>query len=143
LAGTFKVLAFSSKALSVVSWSKHQKGINMYRTTVVTLPSAVGSDGAVHEWLVCNETEWREALDLEVDYLDDRATYMWHTVNDVTVENGQVTVYYTVEYDAYYGCRDMDFSDEDERVVVGRVANGAVVFQTYVQPQQMAPDEEF
>ncbi|OFU98045.1 MULTISPECIES: hypothetical protein [Stenotrophomonas] len=114
----------------------------MYRATSVVIPAGITTDDQVREWLAENVEDWEAALDLEVEYVDDRAVYQWHQIDDIDVVGGQVRVQYTVEYDAYYGCKDMDSSGEDERDITGQWRDGEVVFQTFVQPERSVPDDE-
>lgn len=58
------------------------------------------------------------------------------------MENGQISVQYTVEYDLYYGWKDIDGAGEDCRDIDGEVVDGRIVFTTFVQPESLAPDEE-
>ncbi|WP_152908696.1 hypothetical protein [Stenotrophomonas maltophilia] len=114
----------------------------MYRHTTVPVPPTVTTDEALAAWLTENTDEWDEALDLDVEYLDDRAFYQEHQIVEIVVVDGKVRVEYSVEYDAYYGCKDMDLSDWDDRDITGQWSNGQVVFTTFVQPMQGVPDDE-
>ena len=114
----------------------------MYRYTTVPVPLTVTTDEALVTWLKENADEWDEALDLDVEYLDDRAFYQGHQVDEIVVADGRVHVQYMVEYDAYYGCKDMDMSGWEDRDITGQWGDGQVVFTTYVQPEQGVPDDE-
>lgn len=114
----------------------------MYRYTVRDLPAHVRSDEEVRDWLGEEPDAWREALDLEVWQLDPRNNYVHHEVLQIDVQDGRISVQYDVDFYAYFGCRDIDGSGQDQREIRGRVDNGRVVFETYVQPDQLAPDEE-
>ncbi|WP_251477733.1 hypothetical protein [Stenotrophomonas lactitubi] len=114
----------------------------MYRQTVVALPAAVTEDEDVREWLEENAERWSHALDLEVLHIDPRTNLIGHDIDLVTVDDGQVNVQYTVEYYIYYGCRDIDGGGYDHRDISGEVVNGTIVFQTFEQPEPLAPDEE-
>ena len=114
----------------------------MYRSTVVDLPPEVRTDEALKQWLENGPEAWRGALDLEVNYLDPIASLMRHKVDQISVSEGSVDVQYTVDYFVYSGCRDIDGSGQDCREISGEVAGGKVIFQTFVQPERMAPNEE-
>ncbi len=114
----------------------------MYRKTPVSLPPSIRTDQGIAAWLAANPDEWEEALDLEVGYVDDRATYEGHQIDDIRVSDGHVFIQYTVEYDAYYGCKDMDSAGEDERDISGDLVDGTLIFETFVPPARQAPDDE-
>lgn len=114
----------------------------MYRETEIDVPPSVLGDQETAAWLREYSTDWEHALDLQVHYLDDRATYLWHHVYEVTVRGGDVNVHYGVEYEAYYGCDDANVSDEDERQISGTLADGKIIFRTFQPPERPAPDEE-
>ncbi len=114
----------------------------MYKKTAITLPAGVRDDEEIGDWLAENPDHWRHVLDLDVDYIDDRAVYLWHNIDDITVHKGRVSVRYTVEWDAHYGCDDMNTGGGDERETFGDLADGIVGFETFEQPKPSAPNEE-
>lgn len=114
----------------------------MYRKSTVALPRFVSSDQGVKEWLEANPERWTEPLDLEVHQIEPRANLVDYEIDQIDVDGGEVFVQYTVEYNIYYGCKDIDGAGEDERNIVGKVVEGEVIFHTFVQPEPLAPDEE-
>lgn len=114
----------------------------MYRKTTVDLPVFVREDEDVKEWLQDNPDRWREAVDEDVWQLDPRATYLEHEIEQIDVADGEILVQYTVEYDLYYGCRDINASGTDSREIVGKVIDGRVIFQTFEQPDPQARVDE-
>lgn len=114
----------------------------MYRETVVPLPSLIMEDEDVKAWLEDNYDLWSAAIDRTVHHIDPRAEYLDYSIEQIDVENGQISIQYAVEYDLYYGCKDVDGAGEDCREIDGEVADGTVVFSTFVQPEPLAPDEE-
>ena len=82
------------------------------------------------------------ALDLDVRERDMRAELLEVVVASVEIDGDTITVYYEVEYDAYYGCKDMDGGDTYEEVMTGKVVNGHIVFPRHISPERLAPNEE-
>lgn len=114
----------------------------MYRQTAIDLPDEVQSEDQVREWLAGELGSWSDALDLEVWQIDPRANYVGHDILQIDVQDGAVHVHYTVDYYVYFGCRDIDGGDEEHREITGTLEDGKIVFQTYVQPDPLAPSDE-
>ena len=98
-------------------------------------------DDQIEEYFRENIDELRSALDLEIQ--DDRAQ-----VDEIEIEIFQLTedslhIEYVVQYSAYYGCKDMDYADEDQRVVSGRREGSLFEFDVFVPPPRRSTFEEF
>lgn len=98
-------------------------------------------DDEFEEYFIENFDELKPALDLEVE--DDRAL-----VDDVEIEVFQlyeerVDIQYIVKYSAYFGCSDMDYSNEDQRVISGKRIGRQFLFEIFVAPAKRSTYEEF
>jgi hypothetical protein len=82
------------------------------------------------------------ALDLDVEERDMRATLLEVTITSVEIDGSTVTVYYEVEYDAYYGCKDLDSGGSYEEEMTGEMGNGYISFSRHISPERLAPNEE-
>ncbi|PWK38679.1 hypothetical protein [Cupriavidus plantarum] len=80
------------------------------------------------------------ALDLDVG--DERATIDDIEVDDVEVHGDKIIVYYTIQYSAHYGCSDIDYAEDDQRKITGVRDGENWVFDWYVSPERLAPNEE-
>lgn len=89
------------------------------------------------------EGEFRTAMDFGVAKFDDRAQLDDIQVADVVLMDDMIEVTYDVKFSAYYGCRDMDYVDTDERTIRGRCVGNAWVFSRHVSPPPRSTDEEF
>ena len=88
------------------------------------------------------DEEFGSVLDLEVEELDDRAQVENISVKDVNADGDDVSITYELEFSAYYGCKDMDYSDTDERVVRGWCEGDHWVFSKHVATPRRYPNDE-
>ena len=80
------------------------------------------------------------ALDLELE--DDRAQVDDVDFEAVVVTDDSVQIEYTVQYSAYYGCKDMDYADDDQRTVFG-TRNGRIFeFDKFIPPPRRSTADE-
>jgi len=114
----------------------------VYRKTSVTLPIAIRTDEEVRQWLEGNPEDWEGALDLDVSYIDPRATCDDHEICDIDVTDGQIEVEYRVDYSSYAGCRDITEDDSEKRRVKGQVMGAEITFETLVPDDGMSPSDE-
>lgn len=83
-------------------------------------------------------------LDLEVDDHDDRALLDDVQVTEVEFDPvaKTVEVFYNVTYSAHHGCRDLSYTEIDDRSVIGTLEGSNWVFDEYVPPHRLSPSEE-
>lgn len=115
-------------------------GVLMEKVLKISVPDYLDDD-QIEEYFRENIDELRPALDLEIQ--DDRAQ-----VDEIEIEIFQLTedslhIEYVVQYSAYYGCKDMDYADEDQRVVSGRRDGNLFEFDVFVPPPRRSTFEEF
>jgi len=84
------------------------------------------------------------ALDLEVDDHDDRAVLDDVEVSGVEIsEDGRtITIEYTVTFSAHHGCRDMNYTDMEDREIEGSREGCFWVFDEFQAPERLSPNEE-
>ena len=109
---------------------------------IVELPDYF-SDDEIKDYLVSNITDLYEAMDLEVDDSDDRAQLNEVTVTQITLRPDSIDIEFDVEYSAYYGCKDMDYSDEDSRSIAGYRKGNTFTFDKFIAPPKRTTYEEF
>lgn len=114
----------------------------MYRPTLVSLPIAIRTDEEVRQWLEGNPEDWESALDLDVHYIDPRATCDDHEICDIDVTDGQIEVEYRVDYSSYAGCRDITEDDSENRTLKGQVVGAQIKFLTLIADDGMSPSDE-
>ena len=83
-----------------------------------------------------------QALDLDVEERDMRAQLLEVAITSVEIDGDTVTVYYEVDYDAYYGCKDLDSGGTYEEEMTGKVDNGHIIFPRHISTERLAPNEE-
>jgi hypothetical protein len=65
------------------------------------------------------QEEFGPALDTDIWELGERAVALECEVDNVEVQGDSNIVYFSVTFDAYYGCKDQNYSGSDERHVAG------------------------
>ena len=82
------------------------------------------------------------AMDLDVSEFDDRATVSDVTITEVELDAESICITYTVEYDAYYGCKDMNYADAVERSITGARVGNRFTFDAHTPlPKRTTLDE--
>jgi len=112
----------------------------MVKTFIIEVPDHLEKD-EISDYFRDNIDELRPALDLELE--DDRAQ-----INEIEIENFElfddvVHIEYVIQYSAYYGCKDMDYADEDQRLVSGRRNGRSFEFEVFVPPPSRSTIDEF
>lgn len=82
------------------------------------------------------------ALDLDVEERDMRANFIEATITSVDIDGDKIIVYYEVDYDAHYGCKDIDGGGTYEDEIVGKIEGGHIIFPRHISPEHLSPDEE-
>ena len=116
--------------------------MNAMTKIVIQLPRNLPDD-MVEDFLREKIEDLYPAMDLEVQDLDDRATLDNVEIEAVTIDGGQVTVDYRVDYSAYYGCRDLNYGDDDDRSIEGRRTGDRIEFDEFVAPERRSTHDEF
>ncbi len=98
-------------------------------------------DDEFEEYFIENFDELLPALDLEVG--DDRAVVDNVDIEIFQLSEDRVDIQYIVEYSAYYGCSDMDYSNEDQRVISGTRNGRKFQFEIFITPPKRSTYEEF
>lgn len=88
------------------------------------------------------EGELARALDLVVDPHDARMTVESVTLTDVGVSRHNITLYYEVGAQAYYGCSDQDNFGTHEAHIEGQRIGNVWQFKVFKHPEPLSPDEE-
>jgi hypothetical protein len=89
------------------------------------------------------EEDFGRALDTDVWELDERAVVLEVEIDNVEVRDDAIIVYYSVSFDAYYGCKDQNYTGADERHVSGTRIGDTWVFKPYVPRERRDTFEEF
>lgn len=97
---------------------------------------------ALAKYLKENSDEIEEVLDLDVYYIDNRAEYKDHTVDDVIVDGADIQIDYFVFYFIYFGCDDQNVEDEEGRQIFGKWQGTTVTFDMPAPPPERYPSEE-
>ena len=83
------------------------------------------------------------AMDLDVSDLDERAWVYEKRIREVELTKDSIFITYELAYDAYHGCRDINYSDTDERHMSGARQGNTFYFDEYIPPPRRTTFEEF
>ena len=89
------------------------------------------------------EEDFEPVLDTDVWEQDERAVACGVEIDNVEVRDDTIIVYYSVSFSAYHGCRDRNWSGQDERHIAGTRAGDSWVFPAYVRRLPRDTFEEF
>ncbi|MDY4297023.1 MULTISPECIES: hypothetical protein [unclassified Xanthomonas] len=109
---------------------------------VIKLPDDL-SDEEIRDYFLGNIDEYHDALDLDVGQTSDNRVQ----IDDIDIDKVDLTSYsisidFTVQYSAYYGCDDANFADEDQRNLHGSRTGNTFTFDRFEMPEQRYPDDE-
>jgi len=85
--------------------------------------------------------ELQPALDLELE--DDRANVDEIEILSVTRNESGVEIEYAIQFSAYYGCRDQNYANEDQRSLTGIWQGDGYSFDAFVPPPRRDTVDEF
>jgi len=80
---------------------------------------------------------------LNLDVKDERATVYKVAINDVEVTDDGVVIHYSYSYSAYYGCKDMNYADDENGTMRGKKMGDKWVFERHVSPEPRSTLDEF
>ena len=114
-------------------------------TLLIDIPSYIDGNDKLAEWIQDNSELFWSAMDLDVSQHDDRATIDDVTITEVKIDEKTVVIHYEYEYSAYYGCRDMNYSDTaEENVIFGqRQGSNKLLFEKFTPIERRSTNEEF
>jgi hypothetical protein len=93
-----------------------------------------------------NSSEIEPHLVVGLESLDDRARYLDDTfkITEITHLGGnKFRLFYEFMWEAYYGCRDMNRTEDAEDHVDFEVIGDEIVFSCFVPPERRSTDDEF
>ena len=109
---------------------------------VVRLPDDL-DDYEIKNYFIDNIDEYHDALDLDVGQTsDNRVQIDGIEIDKVELTNDSISIDFTIQYSAYYGCDDANFADEDQRNLYGSRSKNTFTFDRFEMPEQRYPDEE-
>lgn len=101
-------------------------------------------DDEVKEYLRANVSDLHLAMDLEVGQANDsRLRVDEIEVEEIELSADSIHIDYTVEFSAYYGCDDANFSDIDHRALGGTRVGNTFIFDEHVYPEPRSTVDEF
>jgi hypothetical protein len=109
---------------------------------IVELPDHLNDD-EIKEYLITNVKDLYQAMDLEVDDFDDRALLDWVTITQIDLTSDSIHIEFDVEYSAYHGCKDQNYSDSDARAIAGERKGKKLIFDKYIAPPKRTTYDEF
>jgi len=112
----------------------------MANTFIIEVPGYVEEDefGSYFRDII---DDLRPAMDLELE--DDRAQIDEIEIETFALFDDVVHIEYEIRYSAYYGCKDMDYANEDQRVVSGQRTGRSFEFEVFVPSPMRSTFEEF
>lgn len=112
--------------------------------TFITIEVPSGfDDEAIKNYFTDNIENLYDAMDLEVNNLDDRAQVDDIQITEIELTSDTIYIEYNVEYSAYHGCRDANYVDDDQRSIEGSRVGNKFVFDRFVPRPARSTYEEF
>lgn len=106
------------------------------------LPSEF-NDEDIEDYFRENVDDLRPAMDLDVGQgADHRIQIDDVEIENVELESDSIFIEFIVEFSAYYGCDDANFSDDDQRAVTGKRIGNTFIFEEHVYPERPSPSDE-
>lgn len=100
-------------------------------------------DGDIHQHFLENVDDLHPAMDLDVGQdADNRIQIDEIAIEAIECEKNSIFIKYIVEYSAYYGCDDANFSDYDQRAITGKRVGNTFVFEEHVYPERLTLADE-
>ena len=112
----------------------------MAEMIVILLPPGF-TESQFKEYLSEKIEDLWPAFNLELN--DDRASVDEVVIDEVEIFDDTLIVHYRVDFSAYYGCRDMNYSDYDVRYIEVRRKDRVLEFDRFVPPEPRTTFEEF
>ena len=101
-------------------------------------------DDDVKAYFCANVEDLHPAMDLDVGQSEDsRLEVDDIDIEEIELDATSIHIEYTVEFSAYYGCDDANFSDIDHRVVEGVRVGNSFIFDEHVYPEPRNTVDEF
>ena len=116
------------------------KEADVGKTLTIEVPDYL-DEGQIEDYFRENFDDLMSALDLELD--DDRAQIDEIGIESFELSEDSVRIEYVIQYSAYYGCDDMNYEDEDQRVVTGRRSRRNFEFDVFMPPPPRSTFEEY
>lgn len=115
----------------------------MSKIIVLALPTARDMEKFLQSLIDDNESDFLDALDMDVSHIDQRAQVDAIRVTDVDINGSSIAVTYDLEYSIYNGCKDMDVQDAEELHVFGELTDEGWAFDKHVPPPKRTTVDEF
>lgn len=115
----------------------------MSKITVAALPTAREMEKFLQSLIEDNESDFSDALDLDVSHIDQRADVHAVRVTQVNIDGTVLTLTYELDYSIYNGCKDMDIVDSEELHVFGELTEEGWAFDKHVPPPRRDTVDEF
>lgn len=112
----------------------------MTKTFIIEVPGYLEED-EIEGYFRDNIDDLRPAMDLELE--DDRAQVDEIGIENFEMSDDSVHIEYEIQYSAYYGCKDINYADVDQRVVSGRRNGRSFEFNVFVPPPRRSTYEEY
>jgi len=109
---------------------------------IIEAPSGV-NDEEIKNFLTDNIESLYDAMDIQVNHLDDRAQVDDIQITEIELTSDTIHIEYCVEYSAFHGCRDANYVDEDQRSVEGSRNGNKFIFEKFIPPPARSTHEEF
>lgn len=112
------------------------------KTIVIEFPA--DADGEeIKEILFERIDELRPAMDFSDAMRVDRAEVDSVELDEIDFDGDGVSIEYSYEYSAYYGCDDANVIDGDSGVIIGRRVGNTLVFDEFIYPPVRTTLDEF
>ena len=107
----------------------------------IELPDNLNEE-ELKDYIRANIEDLYPAMDLEVTDFDDRSVLDDVTIIEINLGSESICVEFEVEYSAYHGCKDQNYSDSDLREIEGDRIGNILIFEKFTpRPEHTTYDE--
>lgn len=109
----------------------------------IVIPPYYNDDESLKDWIANNVEEFWPAMDLDASRYDDRASLDDVNITGIVITNTTVEIQYEYEYSAYYGCRDMNYTEiAPEDTIVGERLGNVLTFDKSIPYERPSTHDE-
>ena len=113
-------------------------------TTITVDLEAAGVCEAIKDYLNDNPDLISEAIDMDVEHVDERATVNNLEITEVSFgSDNSVEISYEFDWEYYHGCKDQRGAGHVEGALIGKYVDGSLEFRALERPEPRSTVDEF
>lgn len=116
----------------------------MSKLVTVVVPKEFTDDEEIIDYLMDRGDELYPALDLDVGQAEDNRIIVDEvSIDRIYLTRDSVSIQYTVNWSAYFGCDDANGAGEEELEISGRRVGNTFTFDEFVYPEPRSTFDEY